>query len=137
MEGSRGRADNSRTAVPLPPKAPDPCPSRPANGGTDNRQKRAGRRQFQLLNPEGPEDPHEERTSAQGKKKPEGRKRILALAKKRLQKLPLRRRPNLTSHNLILSKKLIAIPRKKVGRRSLTNSGFPPQDMCVNSDIAN
>ena len=54
MEGSRGRADNSRTAVPLPPKAPDPCPSRPANGGTDNRQKRAGRRRFQLLNPEGP-----------------------------------------------------------------------------------
>ena len=53
MEGSRGRADNSRTAVPLPPKAPNPCPSRPANGGTDNRQKRAGRRRFQLLNPEG------------------------------------------------------------------------------------
>ena len=56
MEGSRGRADNSRTAAPLPPKAPDPCPSRPANGGTDNRQKRAGRRRFQLLNPEGPEE---------------------------------------------------------------------------------
>ena len=56
MEGSRGRADNSRTAAPLPPKAPDPCPSRPANGGTDNRQKRAGRRRFQLLNPESPEE---------------------------------------------------------------------------------
>ena len=40
MEGSRGRADNSRTAAHLPPKAPDPCPSRPANGGTDNRQKK-------------------------------------------------------------------------------------------------
>ena len=58
MEGSRERVDNSRTAAPLPPKAPDPCPSRPANGGTDNRQKRAGRRRFQLLNPEDPEEGH-------------------------------------------------------------------------------
>ena len=49
-ERSRGRADNSQTAAPLPPKAPDPCPSRPANGGTDNRQKRAGRRRVQILN---------------------------------------------------------------------------------------
>ena len=41
-EECRGRADNSPAAAPLQPKAPHPCPSRPANGGTDNRRKGFG-----------------------------------------------------------------------------------------------
>ena len=43
VEGCWGRADNSRPAAPLPPKAPHPCPSRPASGGTDNRRKGSGK----------------------------------------------------------------------------------------------
>ena len=42
-EECRGMADNSPAATPLQPKAPHPCPSRPANGGTDNRRKGSGK----------------------------------------------------------------------------------------------
>ena len=47
-EECRGRADNSPAAAPLQPKSPHPCPSRPANGGTDNRWKGSGRRRHPL-----------------------------------------------------------------------------------------
>ena len=48
MEECRGRADNSPAAAPQQPKTPHPCPSRPANGGTENRRKGAGRRRHPL-----------------------------------------------------------------------------------------
>ena len=47
-EECRGRADNSPAAAPLQPKSPHPCPSRPANGGTDNRRIGSGRRRHPL-----------------------------------------------------------------------------------------
>ena len=52
-EECRGRADNSPAAAPLQPKSPHPCPSRPANGWTDNRRKGDGPH---LRKPEGPEE---------------------------------------------------------------------------------
>ena len=48
MEECRGRADNSPATAPQQPKTPHPCPSRPANGGTENRRKGAGRRRHPL-----------------------------------------------------------------------------------------
>ena len=110
-----------------------PPPPHPAllKGGREKKGKPRGARLPK-------KSPHEERTTAQGKKEPEGRKRILALAKDGLQKLPTatKAKPNIC-HNLILSNKPIVTPRKKEGSRSLTNSGSPPQDICVISDIAN
>ena len=43
-EECRGRADNSTSTT----QSPHPCPSRPANGGTENRRKGSGRRRHPL-----------------------------------------------------------------------------------------
>ena len=68
---------------------------------------------------------------------PQGRKRKFAQAKKRWKTLPLRRRPiKNICHNLILSSKPIATPRKK-GRRDPWPAGFNIPRHMKNFDIAN
>ena len=42
-EDRTGKECGNRTAGPLLPKAPHPCPSRPANGGTGSRRTGSGK----------------------------------------------------------------------------------------------
>ena len=56
-EECRGRADNSPVAATLPPSLPHPCPSRPANGGTEKPPERVRKETAPTSwKPEGPEE---------------------------------------------------------------------------------